>query len=768
MLQSAARRGTLLDDFGTGRRPSILARLRGARRRKVLAGLGALIVMVAIAPSVMVLTGSVITAPADATVARVDADTSSAQAASSAAARRRQTVNVRTGSIATTVDLSGRVASTNEAPLTMQQPGQIKTVPVTVGQAVAAGQLLVELDTSQLQLALDDANSRLEGATARLQQAQAQARIRARDEQTRLQALSDQAESNLRQAQADQARIVAGVPAADLQQAESAVTTAQAEIGRAESELARLRTGASAAERRVAEQQVSSAQLAQQRAEAALERLKAGPDPAAVRSAEQQVTQAQVTLRRAEADQARLATGPDPTELRTAEREFAAAQTALLRAQGEFDRLAAPDPLALAAADREVKRAEVSLRAAKDTKATKDTKSAQQAAVTTAQLSLQDAVDRRNRLQAGPTPWEVDLGRRNLQAARSALDDARAHLETVRQGPSQLDIDAANAAVGVARAGVEDAQTRLQALKAGPPDEDLASATDAVATARTATGSARERNATLTAGPPPDQVAYATAEVSAARSGLQVATTRLSELRSHPTEDELHDAQSRVESATAALARAQAAADAAPSEADDPSAYDRRLLERGVQQEQAQVDALKQQMQASRLEAPTAGVVAQLKASPGEAVDVSSPIAVLAAPGTSIVGAEISSTDGTPLALGQTATVDVGGGSAIPAEVVGFADGLTPNTRLVRFSVNWSTQTPPIGTTARATVITDQHTDALLVPQRAVRSAGQRHYVEVVDGNTTKTITVTEGISANGDVEILSGLTDGQAVVVGS
>jgi HlyD family secretion protein len=455
-------------------------------------------------------------------------------------------------------------------------------------------------------------------------------------------------------------------------------------------------------------------------------------------------------------------------ELRTAEREVLSAQSAVVRAQAELDRVSRPDPVALAAADRDVQRAEVSLRAAKATKPTKETKVAQQAAVISAELSIRDAKARRDQLRAGPPPAEVEVARHNVVAARAAFDDARLRLETIRQGPSQLIVDGANVAVGVARSDLEEAEARLQTLTAGPSPDEIASADDAVATARTGTESAQARYAALAAGPPPDQVAQASAAVTAARSGLAVATQRMEELRSHPTEDELRDTQARVEAATAAVSRAQAEAAAPPSTADDVTAYDRRLLTRTVEQEQTQVDALQQQLAATRLEAPFDGVVAQLKATVGGPADPSSPAVVLAAHGESIVGAEISDTDGPRVATGQTASVAVGEGSPLSAEVESVAAGSNPNTRFVRFRVNWNEAAPAVGTTARATVITDQRTDVLLIPQRAVRSSGQRRFVEVVDGNAIKTANVTEGISANGEVEILNGLAEGQLVVVGS
>ena len=60
-----------------------------------------------------------------------------------------------------------------------------------------------------------------------------------------------------------------------------------------------------------------------------------------------------------------------------------------------------------------------------------------------------------------------------------------------------------------------------------------------------------------------------------------------------------------------------------------------------------------------------------------------------------------------------------------------------------------------------------QKADALLVPQRAIRSSGPRRYIEYMDGNTRRTADVQVGIVAGADAEILSGLSEGQLLLVG-
>jgi hypothetical protein len=54
----------------------------------------------------------------------------------------------------------------------------------------------------------------------------------------------------------------------------------------------------------------------------------------------------------------------------------------------------------------------------------------------------------------------------------------------------------------------------------------------------------------------------------------------------------------------------------------------------------------------------------------------------------------------------------------------------------------------------------------LLLPRRAIRSAAGRQYVEYLDQGNRQVAHVTLGITAAGDAEILSGLDEGQLVLV--
>jgi multidrug efflux pump subunit AcrA (membrane-fusion protein) len=88
-------------------------------------------------------------------------------------------------------------------------------------------------------------------------------------------------------------------------------------------------------------------------------------------------------------------------------------------------------------------------------------------------------------------------------------------------------------------------------------------------------------------------------------------------------------------------------------------------------------------------------------------------------------------------------------------------------TSIADISVSWSTPLPPVGGEAQATILLDRRDGALIAPIRSIRRDGNRSLVDVVDGATTQTVEVTIGMTGGDEVEILSGLREGQLVRIG-
>lgn len=668
-------------------------------------------------------TGSVgVTADGTADQATDQAEVQQAAAATVTPARTasagRQTVAVRRGTITELLPLNGRVAALEESPVRAALVGRVASVLVEPGQTVEQGQVLLQAETTDIQRELTAARSRVELSTVRLEQAKAQAQARHRQAEQRIET------ERFRQ--------------------QRAVVEAQTGLRRAAEDLTRVKAGAPAADRRAAEAAIISARSGVERAEAELVRASAGPSEAELKSAEQQVWAARLAVQRAEADFAKLKAGPDPIELRAAEREVSSAQSALDRARLDLERLVRGDPTIAAAAQREVQRAELALRTAQATRiesgssrsAERSARASRDAAVASARLSLQDAQARLADARRGPPPAEIEMARRAIQSAESALQTARERYETVNRGPDELALATANQAIETARAAAREAERRYLDLESGPPQDRVASARDAVVSARTT---------------------------------LSGAMDRLAELNSRPTRAELQDAEDRVHAAQVAVEQAQSEPEPIQDEID-PAAYDLVVLEKNLEQDRGQVGALEQELIATNLAAPTSGVVSAIMVRAGDPLDRDLHVLSLATRSDPIVTVEVGDGDVSRLTVGQRASVGVDGatGTEYSAWIMDLVDGPGGVGKVARLGVEWAAAPRGFGSAAHAIVTLREKSDVLLVPQRALRTSGQRRYVEYLEGDSRRTADVTTGISGAVDVEILSGLREGQLVVVGT
>jgi hypothetical protein len=159
--------------------------------------------------------------------------------------------------------------------------------------------------------------------------------------------------------------------------------------------------------------------------------------------------------------------------------------------------------------------------------------------------------------------------------------------------------------------------------------------------------------------------------------------------------------------------------------------------------------------------------VSAVRVRAGEWVEGERPVVLVARPGAAVLSADAESNDADRLSPGQRATARIeGGADDVEATVRAVIEGTGGVERKVQFEVSWPTPEPPFGTVAVATVRLAERDLALLVPQRAIRSAGARRYVEVQDVMSRRVVDVTVGIVANGQAEITKGLTLGQQVIV--
>src|SRR5207253_1670084 len=102
--------------------------------------------------------------------------------------------------------------------------------------------------------------------------------------------------------------------------------------------------------------------------------------------------------------------------------------------------------------------------------------------------------------------------------------------------------------------------------------------------------------------------------------------------------------------------------------------------------------------------------------------------------------------------------VDGGDGARLSGSVLSVGRSPSGVGSVARIQVGWGGTRPVFGGTARASIALQEKENALLVPRRAIRSAGGRQYVEYLEGDRRQVAEVSVGITGTNDAEILSGL----------
>jgi hypothetical protein len=165
-------------------------------------------------------------------------------------------------------------------------------------------------------------------------------------------------------------------------------------------------------------------------------------------------------------------------------------------------------------------------------------------------------------------------------------------------------------------------------------------------------------------------------------------------------------------------------------------------------------------------------MVVAVKTKPGDATVPSKPVVIMARPGAPIVRVDLDNSQAGRLAMGQQASIQLGTGTS-SARADGVVKSVTPATQdgsvgaSASLDVTWvAGQVPRFGTQVQVTVSLGGKQDVLVVPINAIRQAGGRTSVEVQDGTIRRLVSVQVGITTADRAEIVSGLTEGQVVLV--
>ena len=301
------------------------------------------------------------------------------------------------------------------------------------------------------------------------------------------------------------------------------------------------------------------------------------------------------------------------------------------------------------------------------------------------------------------------------------------------------------------------------------------SATAAVTSAQRALDSAQAKLAAANDGPSSADVAAADAAVASAEAAQAAATEKLNTVNEGATDFQLSTARAAMDSAFAALAAAQARRDEAYR---GPKANTIDQARAAVRSAALAVEAAQIRLKNAQIIAPFDGTVGAISAEPGEffGASTTNPAIVLLTPDRLTLKMDVGETDYANLKTGQAGGVLF---DSIPGRVYPFVIseiGLSPSVTqgVVTYQVKASlvlaadAPRPAPGMNARGQIITESKPNLLVVPPRAIRKSGNDQVVDVRRDGSIVAQVVTTGATDTGQVEVVTGLVEGDVVVVAS
>jgi len=460
---------------------------------------------------------------------------------------------------------------------------------------------------------------------------------------------------------------------------------------------------------------------------------------AAVSEAEEQLNRLRRGSRREEIQEARAALEETAARVKLAQIQLAAAQVALEQQK----KMSAAQTAQAEAALRSARSAEEETVSGLRPQEVAQAESALTDARTRRELAQKDC-DRVSRLFA-----QDAISRQSLDHAESALQVSR-QVETQAQEQLSLAREGARTETKkVARAQVEMAEARLRETYA---------AADVI--------QVRQK-----------EVEAATQQVRQAEAALRATSARTGLVEKGPRQEDISAASARYDQAKAGLSQARQSLTRASAQREEVNVARAQSRQAAASERQAAI-----QLKETVIRSPIDGIVSRRLVDIGELVTPTTPLLPgsellkLVAPNNIWVIAEIDAQDIAKVSTGQSVEVTAEGypGRVFMGVVKHISAVAEPKpggrtrARIVRAKIILSKPAgelkPGLEVDVRAT--TTGSTDALLIPSDAVMQDERGSLVSVVEGRSVRRREVQTGTDNGLTVEALSGLKEGEKVVV--
>jgi HlyD family secretion protein len=348
----------------------------------------------------------------------------------------------------------------------------------------------------------------------------------------------------------------------------------------------------------------------------------------------------------------------------------------------------------------------------------------------------------------------------SLAKAQNALETSQVKLQQTQAGSKAADIESA-------RAGLANAQAAYQAAL---DNYKLTNAQLAVARAQVDKAAATVQR---------DQAAYdweknnwldPNPSLSAQATALSDAQTAYTLTQEAYNQQAVGINNTALESAASQVAQAKYQLD---NLLNTPTPEALAQAQAQVKQDEASVQQAQAQVAQASVVAPFDGTVADIYAQPGQSVGSSTQALALADLSHLDIAITLSEVDVPKVQAGQqvqvTLDADPGAvftGTVTEVDLVGVTtQGVVNYGATVTLTDSTGAVRP--GMNASANIILQQRQNVLLVPNRAVQTVGNRKTVTVLYQGQLIVVPVTLGLSGDTSSEVLSGLQEGDVVVIG-
>jgi multidrug efflux pump subunit AcrA (membrane-fusion protein) len=374
-----------------------------------------------------------------------------------------------------------------------------------------------------------------------------------------------------------------------------------------------------------------------------------------------------------------------------------------------------------------------------------------------------------------------------LQQAQATLASAQAKLSQDRGGATAQSLTSAQNAVASAQVSVNNAQTSLadtqainaqlvsaaqtpvnDAQKAVDADQLLVDQDNAVLTADLAAAAPTTTIDADKAKLAADQLTLARdqATLNTAKNNLAMTTAKAQQSNDQAAAA-LASMQQQYSAARSSLSSLQTSTTPQTIQMDDAQ----------IQIDQINVNTLQHQLDSATLTAPIPGIVSQVNVKAGQSVTSGGGASsttyafVIFTPGSYSVTGTVSDSQVNLVALGQSAEVTPAGSTqAMLGKITSIAPAATINSGVATFAVtaqltDTSNSIRP-GISATVSIVINQVVHVLTVPTSAVHTTASGSTVQILVNGAPKSVSVQTGASDPTRIQIVSGLTINQVVVI--